>query len=152
MDRIENDASNNSSIVSCVFVVAVIFLPSRFLATIGGYTYRRTDWWERFMKYAVEMGTCAMTYISCLSRAIAQAVSHQLPTTAARIRVEVRSCGICGRQSGTEAGFLRVLRFLLPILIPPSAPHSSSIIRSWYSRPVSGWRTRWTQFHPNPRN
>jgi hypothetical protein len=30
----ENDASNNSSIVACVFVTAVTFLPSRCLATI----------------------------------------------------------------------------------------------------------------------
>jgi hypothetical protein len=28
--------------------------------------------------------------------------------------------------SGTGAGFLRILRFLLPILIPPTAPHTSS--------------------------
>jgi hypothetical protein len=31
-DVIENDASNNSSIVECVFVAV---LPSRYLATIG---------------------------------------------------------------------------------------------------------------------
>jgi hypothetical protein len=36
--HIENHASNNSSIVACVFVTAVTFLPSRCLATIGGYT------------------------------------------------------------------------------------------------------------------
>jgi hypothetical protein len=59
-------------------------------------------------------------------RAIAQAVSHRLPTAAARVRAQFKLCGICGGQSGTEAGFLRVLRFPLPILIPPSAPHSSS--------------------------
>jgi hypothetical protein len=35
--HIENDASNNSSTVACVFVIAVTFLPSRCLATIGGY-------------------------------------------------------------------------------------------------------------------
>jgi hypothetical protein len=70
--QIENDASNNSSIVACVFVTAVIFLPSccvatigeilptrylatiggflpsRCLPTIGGYTYRHTDSWEGF--------------------------------------------------------------------------------------------------------
>jgi hypothetical protein len=34
--HIENEASNNSSIVACVFVTAVTFLPSRCLATIGG--------------------------------------------------------------------------------------------------------------------
>jgi hypothetical protein len=61
-------------------------------------------------------------------RAIAQAVSRRLPTSAARLRAQVRSCGICGGQSGTEAGFLRVLRFPLQILIPPAAPHSTSSI------------------------
>jgi hypothetical protein len=44
---------------------------------------------------------------------------------------------ICGGQSGTGADFLRVLRFPLPIFIPPIAPQSPlSIIWSWYSRPV----------------
>jgi hypothetical protein len=33
----ENDASNNSSIIACVFVTAVTFLLSRCLATIGGF-------------------------------------------------------------------------------------------------------------------
>jgi hypothetical protein len=32
-----NDASNNSSIVACVFVTAVTFLPIRCLATTGGF-------------------------------------------------------------------------------------------------------------------
>jgi hypothetical protein len=39
--------------------------------------------------------------------------------------LKVRSCGICRGQSGTGAGFLRVLPFPLP-LIPPTAPQSSS--------------------------
>jgi hypothetical protein len=82
-----------------------------------------------------------------------QVVSRRLPTAAARVRVQVRSCGICDGQSGTGAGFLRVLRFPLPIFIPPAAPHSSSsIIQGWYSRPNSGRRTKWTQSHPTPRN
>jgi hypothetical protein len=70
-------------------------------------------------------------------RAIAQAVSRWLPTAAARVRSQVRSCGIsCGR-SGTGAGFLRVLPFPLPTFIPPNAPQSSSsIIRGWYNRPT----------------
>jgi hypothetical protein len=67
---------------------------------------------------------------------IAQAVGHQFPTAAAWIRAQVRSCGICGGQSGTGAGFLQVLRFPLPILIPPTSLHSSSITRGWYNRPV----------------
>jgi hypothetical protein len=85
-------------------------------------------------------------------RAIAQAVSGRLPTAAARVRSQVRSCGICGGQSGTEAGFLRVLRFPLPILIPPTTAHSSPIIRGWYNRPNIGRHTKWTQSHPTPRN
>jgi hypothetical protein len=40
MDHIENDASNNSYIVACLFVAAEKFLPSRCLTMIGGYTYR----------------------------------------------------------------------------------------------------------------
>jgi hypothetical protein len=86
------------------------------------------------------------------SRAIAQAVSRRLSTAAARVRAKVRSCEICGGKSGTGAGFLRVLWFPLPILIPPTAPHLSSIIRGWYNRPVSGRRTKWTQSHPTPRD
>jgi hypothetical protein len=43
----------------------------------------------------------------------------------------------CGGQSGTGVGFLRVLRFPLPIFIPPIAPQSpSSIIWGWYNRSV----------------
>jgi hypothetical protein len=36
-DLIEKDTSNNSSIVACVFVAAVMFLQSRCLATMWGY-------------------------------------------------------------------------------------------------------------------
>jgi hypothetical protein len=46
-------------------------------------------------------------------------------------------CGICGGQSGAGAGFHQVLRFPLPIFIPPISPQSPSpIIRGWYNRPV----------------
>jgi hypothetical protein len=70
-------------------------------------------------------------------RAIAQAVSRRLPTGAARVRARVRWCGICGGESGTGPGFLRVLRFLLPVFIPPIAPQSPpSIISSCYNRPL----------------
>jgi hypothetical protein len=61
-------------------------------------------------------------------RAIAQVVSRRLPKAAARVRAQVKSCEICGGQSGIRADFLRVLRFPLPILIQPTAPHSSSYI------------------------
>jgi hypothetical protein len=59
-----------------------------------------------------------------IGRAIAQAVSRWLPTAAARVRARVWSSGICGGQSGAGGGFLRVLRFPLPIFIPPIPPSS----------------------------
>jgi hypothetical protein len=77
-----------------------------------------------------------------VGRAIVQAVSRRLPTAAAQVRAQVKSCG---GQSVAGAGFLQVVRFPLPILIPPTAPHSSSIIRGWYNRPNSGRRAKWTQ-------
>jgi hypothetical protein len=51
--------------------------------------------------------------------AIAEVVSRWFPTAALRVRARVWSRGICGGQSGAEAGFLRVLQFPLPIFIPP---------------------------------
>jgi hypothetical protein len=51
-------------------------------------------------------------------------LSRRLPTVAARVRSQVRSCEICGGQSGTGAGYLLALRLPLP-LIPPTARHSS---------------------------
>jgi hypothetical protein len=57
-------------------------------------------------------------------RAVAQAVRRWLPTAAARVSVRA-ACGVCGGQSGSGAGFLRVLRFPLPI-IPPISPSSKS--------------------------
>jgi hypothetical protein len=55
-------------------------------------------------------------------RAVAQAVSRWLTTAAARVRVRA-ACGVCGGQSVTGAGFLRILRFPMPI-IPPISPSS----------------------------
>jgi hypothetical protein len=69
-------------------------------------------------------------------RAIAQAVSRWFPTAAARVRARVWSCGNCGGKSGAGADFLRVLRFPLPIFIPPISPQSPSNIWGWYNRPV----------------
>jgi hypothetical protein len=74
-------------------------------------------------------------FIQRLGRAVAQAVSLWFPTAAARVRVRV-ACGVCGGQSGTGAGFLRVLRFPLPIIPPISTQSTSPIIWGWYNRPV----------------
>jgi hypothetical protein len=57
--------------------------------------------------------------------ATAQAVSGWL-----RPGFNLRSGGICGGQNATGAGFMRVLPFPLPILIPPTAPHSLIILLS----------------------
>jgi hypothetical protein len=92
-------------------------------------------------------------YVPEDGRAIAQAVSRRLSNAETRFRSQVRTCGICGGQSGTGEGFLRVHPFPLQILIPPTAPHSSSsITRGWYNRPISGRRTKWNRSHPTPRN
>jgi hypothetical protein len=67
---------------------------------------------------------CKLTrLIVGLGRAVAQAVSRWLPTATARVHVRA-ACGVCGGQTGIGAGFLRVLRFHLPIIIPPISPSS----------------------------
>jgi hypothetical protein len=92
-----------------------------------------------------------LSYMTSSGHAIVQAVSCRLPTAAARVRSRDRSRGICGGQSGTGADFLGVLLFPLPILIAPTAPHSSSsIIQGWYNMPNNGRRTTWTQSHLTP--
>jgi hypothetical protein len=106
--------------------------------------------WERCktaLKFLQPSGT-VVTKINTAGRAIAQAVSRQVPRAAARVRAQVTICGICGGQSDTGAGFILVLRFPLPLLFPPIAAQSSSVIRGWYNRPNSGRRTKWTQSHP----
>jgi hypothetical protein len=65
-----------------------------------------------------------MTLTVQFGRAVAQAVRRWLPTAAAQIRVWAAR-GVCGGQRGIGAGFLRVLRFPLPI-IPPISPSSQS--------------------------
>jgi hypothetical protein len=51
-DHIDNDASNNSSIVACVFVVMGTFLPSRCLATIAEYTLMEGIYKVRRLRWA----------------------------------------------------------------------------------------------------
>jgi hypothetical protein len=50
--------------------------------------------------------------------AIAQSVSHRIPTAEVWVRTRVKSCGISGGHSGAGAGFLRVHRFPLPLIAP----------------------------------
>jgi hypothetical protein len=88
----------------------------------------------------------ASTYLKGHGRSIAQVVSRSGSSPGQVMWDLWWKCG-------TGPGFLRVLRFPLPIIIPPTAAHSSSsITRCWYNRPVSGRRTKWPQSHPTPRN
>jgi hypothetical protein len=64
----------------------------------------------------------------CSSCAIAQEVSHRLPTSTTRVPSQIRSCGFCGGQSGTGADLLLVRLSPVPILIPPTAPYSLIIL------------------------
>jgi hypothetical protein len=96
--------------------------------------------------FSYEDGTSVSMLVG---RAIAQEVSHRLCTAAARIQGRVRSCGICGGQSGTGAGFLRVLRFPLELALHRllhNHRHLSSgagTIRQPVARSA-----KWTQSHP----
>jgi hypothetical protein len=56
-----------------------------------------------------------------LGHAVVQAVSCWLPAAASRVRVRA-ACRDCGEQSSIGAGFLRVLPFPMPIIIPPISP------------------------------
>jgi hypothetical protein len=67
-----------------------------------------------------------------------KAVSCRLPTVATCVRSQVKSCGICGGQIDTGAGFLRVLRFSLPLI-----PHSYHISSGLCNRANSGRRAKW---------
>jgi hypothetical protein len=77
------------------------------------------------------------TSVVHLGRAVAQSSIRRFPAAEARIEVLVMSCKICSGQSGTGAGFLRVLQFPLPNICPLIARQSSTfIIQCWYSRPI----------------
>jgi hypothetical protein len=51
----------------------------------------------------------------------------QLPTAAAQVRPQVRSCGICGEKTVLRQAFSEYFGSL-PIFIPPSAPYSLIIL------------------------
>jgi hypothetical protein len=98
-------------------------VPSFGRGSTGNKRLRSKAKFQRMLiaRYRVssQLGTYYFTEIFG-GRAIVQAVSRRLPTAAARVRAQVKSCGICDGQSGPGAGFLQVLRFPLPVLIPPT--------------------------------
>jgi hypothetical protein len=69
------------------------------------------QYWQYPRKYSKE-----------LDRAIGQAISRWLPTTAARVLLKVRPCGICEGQSDIGTGFLPSASGSFQILIPPTTP------------------------------
>jgi hypothetical protein len=70
---------------------------------------------------AILLYCCFTTDIT--GRAIAHAVSRQLPTAMARVRSHVRSLGFMVDKAA-------LLRFSLSIFIPRTAPHSLIILTS----------------------
>jgi hypothetical protein len=80
-------------------------------------------------------------------RAVAKTVSRWLPTATARVRV-LAACGVCGGQSGTGAGFLRVLRF--PLSIKSTNFFIIIITRGWHNKPIGGRSAEWTQLDSTP--
>jgi hypothetical protein len=75
----------------------------------------------------------------------------EFPLWRSGFETDVRSCGICGEQSG--ASYLLVLQVTL-LSITPTAPHTHIIIihihpRGWYSRPKCGRHTKYAQYDPH---
>jgi hypothetical protein len=69
-------------------------------------------------------------------------INRRISMLATWVRSQLKSCGNCGGHSETGAGFLQILRVLLPILIQPNSPYSS-IIQLECNRHVSGRCTEW---------
>jgi hypothetical protein len=136
---------SHQSLCLCVTLIVARQQPGKTLLRQRIHTQQKNCWTRRFVygpfrvkgEWAIISPHNFLLLFKCSGgRTIAQAVSRRLPTAAARVRARVWSCGICGGQSGAGAGFLRVLRFPLPIRIPPVAPQSpSSIIWGLYKRP-----------------
>jgi hypothetical protein len=85
---------------------------------------KKTSWWFEVTVRPLWIRFQETTSGECKrlreGRAVAEAVSRRLPTAEAGVCVRA-AFGVCGGQSGTGAGFLRVLSFRLPI-IPQISP------------------------------
>jgi hypothetical protein len=58
-----------------------------------------------------KMGGLCYGLMMTNSYVIAEVIGHQLVTMVAWVQSQVRSCGICGEQSGIGMGFLQVCLF-----------------------------------------
>jgi hypothetical protein len=72
-------------------------------------------------------------YCSGISHAVTQEVSRLLLIEVSRVQSQSSLCEIRGGLSRTAAGFVRVLRFPLSILVAPNAPFLSAIISGCYN-------------------
>jgi hypothetical protein len=93
--------------------------------------------------YAPHLGGLGSSPLHC-GRAIARAVSCLLPTLAAWVRAQLRSCGICSGLSSTGQVFAEYFDF-------PCQFSFHRLLRPHPHRPASGRRTKWTQSHPTPQ-
>jgi hypothetical protein len=94
---------------------------------------RRSLWWDgTYICYRQKYTSRPIQYL--LGRAMAQAVSRRSLTVEARVRARVNPCGICGGQSGTGTGFLRVLWFSLSISFHRLSPNSYHLGDEQYVR------------------
>jgi hypothetical protein len=82
------------------------------------HTVRNVNTMRNFVVTSDEFNLDQIHTNFLVGRATPQAVNHWLPTTVARVWSD--------GQSGAGAGFLRVLRFPLPIFIPLNSPSSQS--------------------------
>jgi hypothetical protein len=80
-----------------------------------------------------------------------RAIAHRLPTKAAWVQSQVKSCGICGGSSGI--GNVICKYFSLPANSHSTRCSTPVIIYDpgLMHRPDSGQCTKWIQSHPTPR-
>jgi hypothetical protein len=100
---------NNGKLDNCLFTCSV---PHHFLSN--------------HLNSGLRIVYSSQIDITWLGHAIAQADTCWLPTAVAWVCAQLWSSGICHGQSSTEAGFHRVLRFPLPVFIPPNTPSSQT--------------------------
>jgi hypothetical protein len=112
------------------FSLATLFLQRSLSAIVIHTADRRykVALWGQFL-----YPTCRLTLHVNIACAVAETVSPQ-------VRARFQSCGICGGESGTGTGLLRLLRFPCHSFIPPISPQSlPSIIQGCYNSQINGY-------------
>jgi hypothetical protein len=123
-----NDSSRPCGDISTDIGFLVQYKPKFYVSLTGEYkgAMECLSIKIKLLKLVFRLMDCNYSLLSShqrsnLGHTVAQAVSRWLLTAAARVRVRA-ACEICGGQIGTGESFLRVLRFPLPIIIPPISP------------------------------